>query len=413
MITFNIADTLYVSVKRRQMSLVVNYGQTGYSDPVITGTGVSINTTAKLDTSAKYTLTVEDWSSSTSASGRTSRITFKVGTETKVLTVNQFSNPIPVWKDTEVFVAQDGQNTAYSLTDVGGKLIYKGIAAGVGDVTKPILLNRIIASRLRPQELLYQCEEQMIWETFDDDILEVLVLRGETLIGFYSFILDYSGYQEYKGGTSICRNRPITGRITASMTPSVSIYDSTDEHYWVEYNYDANNPESFDDLGLCLSSSAELLVKPDTEHLEVMTPDGPVLKLDVVCTGSAALYYVNRLGVWDYFLLEGNVVKNSGIERSYFTRDAVNKPLGQKDSYQSQVKTSWTLNTGYLTDEQSETLAEHLLSSNQVYLQDFKTGKLIPVILTTTSTEVKNYRNGRKLAQYTITAENKTQDLVR
>lgn len=417
MITFSVESPQFISVKGGSFDLTVNYGQSGYADPVLNNPDMlAITAATKGLDKAVYKIRVKSWDTSTSTTGRLCIITFKVGTETAGFEVVQYSNCIPVWKDTPVSVIENNDNTEYFVKNINsGKVIYKGIAAYIPGATNKILLNRIIANSLEPQYLLYPAEEQFVWETLDDDVLRVKVYTKTRTVGCYSFIRDYSGYTEYTGSLDLCRNKLINNRINYQMVPSISLYDNLGQTFIARYsNASTNIEEVFDDVGTTTSISAEIAVKPDYDHIEILDlEEQSYLQLDLVCTGNAALYYLNKLGAWDYFLVEGNVIKSVAINRLSYTKDAVNKPLGEKLAYESQVKTNWTINTGYLTDKQSAILAEQLLSSNNVYLQYFKTGELVPVILNTTSSEVKNYKNGRKLAQYTIQAETRTQDLTR
>ena len=60
----------------------------------------------------------------------------------------------------------------------------------------------------------------------------------------------------------------------------------------------------------------------------------------------------------------------------------------------------------WLSDEESERLAKHLLSSPDVYLHDFKNDRIIPVNITDSSYKIKTYQNnGKKMVNYTINLE--------
>ena len=69
-----------------------------------------------------------------------------------------------------------------------------------------------------------------------------------------------------------------------------------------------------------------------------------------------------------------------------------------------------------MTDEESERLVFHLLSSptvflqnlnkaNQLYDTDSEFGALLPVRITASSSEYKKFRNGKRLVNYLITFE--------
>ena len=82
-------------------------------------------------------------------------------------------------------------------------------------------------------------------------------------------------------------------------------------------------------------------------------------------------------------------------------------------TYYEEVTAQWNLN-GWLTDEESERLVFHLLSSPIVYFQnlhkenqlyDTDSLDIIPVRITASSSEYKKFRNGRRLVNYLITFE--------
>lgn len=123
--------------------------------------------------------------------------------------------------------------------------------------------------------------------------------------------------------------------------------------------------------------------------------------------GDYALYYLNKLGGWDSFLIEGNVVKTDKYKRYQMGLAYDNNTLDfQKRTYNNEITDTYKLSTGWLTDSQSDTLAKHLLSTNQAYLHNLVTGAIMPVVLTDASATYKTYKtNGRKKVNYTINVE--------
>lgn len=123
--------------------------------------------------------------------------------------------------------------------------------------------------------------------------------------------------------------------------------------------------------------------------------------------GSHAIYYLNRYGGWDSFLIEGNVVKTDKYKRYQTSRTFDNKTIDfQKKTYDNEITESYKLSTGWLTDSQSQVLAEHLLSTNMAYLHNLVTGEIIPINITDASTTYKTYKNNnRKRVNYTINVE--------
>lgn len=123
--------------------------------------------------------------------------------------------------------------------------------------------------------------------------------------------------------------------------------------------------------------------------------------------GEIALYYKNRKGGWDSFLIEGNVTKKDEYTKYTYNRSYNNNTLEfENGTYHSQIVTSYALNTGWLSDLESENLAFNLLSSNEVYLHNLCTDKIYPVVITDNTATYKTYKNNsRKLVNYTINCE--------
>jgi hypothetical protein len=123
--------------------------------------------------------------------------------------------------------------------------------------------------------------------------------------------------------------------------------------------------------------------------------------------GEIALYYKNRKGGWDSFLIEGTVTKKDEYTKYTYNRSFNNNTLEfENGTYHSQIVTSYILNTGWLSDQESDNLAFNLLSSNEVYLHNLCTDKVYPVVITDNTATYKTYKNNsRKLVNYQINVE--------
>lgn len=123
--------------------------------------------------------------------------------------------------------------------------------------------------------------------------------------------------------------------------------------------------------------------------------------------GEIALYYKNRKGGWDAFLIEGTVTKKDKYTKYTYNRSYNNNTLEfENGTYHSQIITSYQLNTGWLNDQESENLAFNLLSSNEVYLHCLCTNQVYPAVITDNSVNYKTYRNNsRKLVNYRINCD--------
>lgn len=117
-----------------------------------------------------------------------------------------------------------------------------------------------------------------------------------------------------------------------------------------------------------------------------------------------ALYYRNAYGGVDMLLMEGNHAESDNITRHTREVEYDNNNISNrgKSDYINELSKSLTLHTSWLSDDESLRM-HHLLNSTEVYLFDIKEQKMIPVLLSNTTTEYKTYKgNGGKLVNYAI-----------
>lgn len=126
------------------------------------------------------------------------------------------------------------------------------------------------------------------------------------------------------------------------------------------------------------------------------------------CKSKWALYYLNRYGGWDAFLIEGYVSRTDSYQRKILKNDYDNNTLEFGDRiYMTDISESYEINTGWLNEKESEILAFNLLPSTTAYLHDLEKDKLIPVNINDAEVMYKNRNNtGRKLLSYTINVTN-------
>ena len=162
----------------------------------------------------------------------------------------------------------------------------------------------------------------------------------------------------------------------------------------------------------------------DIKKVDYKQDNDVLFSYDMNHCGPGAFIYRNRFGGWDSFLIEGNISKtdnytkqNYRIKGEYNQEYVINtlKYIDEKRTDSIDIDTTYEASTGWLTDEESERLVFHLLSSPIVYFQNLhKENQLydtdsnldiIPVRITASSSEYKKFRNGRRLVNYLITFE--------
>ena len=198
---------------------------------------------------------------------------------------------------------------------------------------------------------------------------ELRTRNGGTLLATYGFVYDWS-YETWNGSARTVSN-PINNHYVQGM-----------------YSFDSQ---------IRISQTTQ---KPElATAISVYGPGN--------CCGEVALYYKNRKGGWDSFLIEGNVTKKDEYTKYTYNRSFNNNTLEfENGTYHSQIITNYVLNTGWLTDQESDNLAFNLLSSNEVYLHNLLSDKVYPVVIKDNSATYKTYKNNsRKLVNYQINVE--------
>lgn len=124
---------------------------------------------------------------------------------------------------------------------------------------------------------------------------------------------------------------------------------------------------------------------------------------DVNYCGRYAVYYTGAKGGWGSFLFEGNCKRKDQVERHSINKSYsnVDPDFGEKP-YISEIVPEYELNTGWLTDKQSELFVRDLMQSNQLYLHDLDTNKLFPVVITDSETTYKKFADEHKLISYKL-----------
>lgn len=282
---------------------------------------------------------------------------------------------IPIWKNT--VYTQAGSELIYTI-EVLDEEIFTGKAyAYPNSNTINININKICENYLK--EILpinTFTANTGSWVTTNNSY-KTFVLKDNsgTTLNTYSFYWDWS-YEDLSSASTQSISKPINGRYTLDMYKLQTTLSTTS----VTGNYDKTAAS-----GLGYTTSA---------------------------CGDYALYYINRYGGADSLLIEGNVKEKDEFNVSSFVTYLDGNVERENNRYLNEISHSYELNTGWLKDSESEILAKHLLSSNDVYLHNLKTDKIIPVDITDTSVEYKKFINGRKLVSYTINVKESNKKVI-
>ena len=130
--------------------------------------------------------------------------------------------------------------------------------------------------------------------------------------------------------------------------------------------------------------------------------------------GQYVLFYKNRFGGYDSFLIESNLIEKrtpnktswgDSIPYAYGNEDVLSSNANSYKERLDSEKTTYSFNSGYLSDEQSDRFYNHLILTEEAYLYDCVEGTYIPVKITNGEVEKEVFRNGRKLNSYRVDME--------
>ena len=279
----------------------------------------------------------------------------------------------PIWKDT--YYTTTAASVNYSIR-LDGETIFTGKGVkypGADDMQ--LNINKICRNYL-------ECDIAGLLETMPSSNTNLDHPNAQRTFNFYTGstkVNDYVFYQDYSytddkptTGSSIVVSNPINGHYVSGML-KVRTYRGNSSYYTT---------------GSASSST------------------GLGYTTRVKCV-PYVLYYLNSYGGWDAFAIEGTGIKKDAYT-TYKTDQSYNNTTLQFETnkYVQEIKTTYELNTGLLSDEQSANLAKNLLGSIKVYLQNIDEGWIKPVIITDSNATYQTYQtNGRKLCQYKINVQ--------
>lgn len=268
----------------------------------------------------------------------------------------------PIYRDT--YYTSSASSLVYQIKLEGG-VIYSGRAVRMpGADNLRININKVCRNYL-------ESDITPLFETNGTSITNLNACRtfdltdsAGTVLQQYTFLLDYDYDDTWNGGSKVL-SVPINGHFISGML----------------------KPRTSVSTGNTVSTNAT------TGNYQTQ----------VKCS-DYVLYYLNARGGWDAFVPEGKCQKKDGLT-TYTTDRAFDNTTYEFETnrYVSEIKTSYELSTGLLTDEQSERLAKHLIGSNKVYLHNVKDGWIRPVVIDDKAVTYQTYENnGKKMSVYKI-----------
>lgn len=131
--------------------------------------------------------------------------------------------------------------------------------------------------------------------------------------------------------------------------------------------------------------------------------------------GDYAIYYTNRFGAWSSYLCEGGVTEKDLFSTSDYVRVIDNGRMMDraKTRFNNTITHTYEIKTGWMGDHASRMFAEHLLSSNNVWLHDLRAKRIVPVVITDSEVVYKVFHNERKPFGYVVNLEESNKKVIK
>lgn len=334
---------------------------------------------------------------------------------------------VPIWKDYFVNLGHNGQDLFMVYRIVlpdNSDVIYQGKAflkPGQTDIS--IRINDICADYLENVlPVISQAEFTALGLPLSFRV-DKSIDDGEhwSSVSTIQFLNDWSYDYDYDP-TTMGMSFPINGHIdgrqpmvwtglnvsTIQATITTNGGSTYNVYIPIAISNDFNNDFNYDFARSVRSagSGTAVFLPSAWSDVKSITIQGKTFEVVTDC-GQYALYYINAYGGWDTLLIEGNTLEADNLTRHTRETEYDNGYISNrgKFNYVNEIAKTYTMHTGWLSDDQASRM-HHLLNSTDVYLYDFATEQMIPVVLTGSTTEYKTFKNqGNRMVNYTIQAE--------
>lgn len=315
----------------------------------------------------------------------------------------------PVWKDVKVETATSQDSVDYSIS-VDGSTIFNGKTYRMPGSSKAnIYINRIVRDYLSAKIDFNRTAKVQPQDKYLRAFTLNLVSAGIKSTN-YNIYNDY-GYEdgEIKDNAINILSRPLSNIVDHRQIAFCTFADLSSA---TSHDIEVESQKK----GVTLASSISGKCKTFTVNTNII---GDTITVTDVMAGNIlasyevretcadyCLYYLNAHGGFDHLLIKGNSLRTDDFKRVEITRDVDNTTLQHgRQSVSVEIQPKWKLYTDHLTDAQWA-LTHHLLGSTQVFLHDFATDDIIPVVITANSAEYRTYANqGKKKSYLTIDVE--------
>lgn len=312
----------------------------------------------------------------------------------------------PFWQDT-IYTFPDGAEYGLYVEEsyrVGNmlvkedKLIYSGkVYAAPSEYVVNVSINRICQNYINDTYLPFDDNRVGI-----SDIYKFKLKESNDLLHTYYFVRDWS----YKPLTIGIKTNPIIPFIGTGQRLFFSAFAASEsKSFPYEVKYYDGQEEYTNGLTVTNSVSTEIIALSRLSGADAFIFGDKEYKRLPLCKCKYVMYYLNPYGGWDWLPIIGRVTKKDKIDQYTYTKNYNNTRTDfGKYRYLSEIHTTYTLHTGWLSQAQSDRMWE-VLESNCVYLHNLEEDKIMPVVLTHSDIEYKQKTNKSRMIDYEIIAE--------
>lgn len=287
-------------------------------------------------------------------------------------------------------------SSSFTVTDGDGVTVYTGKAVRRPDETTLTVKVSDIAADILAGRLLNVSDPFTDYEAFAAGV----TVAGNSVTESVDFVNDWSYDRDKSYGATFILSDPIDFLVDGRQTLAVTGYWGGSETATLTLS---DGTSSTQDIGITGGGTWTLDLATIAD-LASVTVGGVTWTVESSCR-DYALHYVNAYGGWDTLLIRGGWKRTDTVARSLHGKAYDNTYAYNRGTvnYLNGVTRSWTLNTGWMTDDASGRTT-HLTESVLVYLEDIAAGELLPVTVDDTTLTRKTYKSeGRRLVNHQIT----------
>lgn len=325
----------------------------------------------------------------------------------------------PIWANREITLSTTATKNIDYIVGVDGVTVFRGVAHKLPNASSiTAIINDIVADYFSKNNIALSKPTDSV------DVVKVVVVAGSTEVFNDYFVNDWSyvlyraedGIEAYPINDPICTTFDIRMPLPISLISAGAISFTVSElgDFSVDFNGDFTVTTGDHTQNVIFSSAGTSMIsralsRAGTIDVNYGTSIGQIKYTGIQSCHRYALYYRNAFGGWDALLIRGAVTQSDSYSRKTVRRGQGTTIdwnaygcIRTRENYLNEVTRSYTLNTGWLTDDEASRM-HHLLGSTAVMLFDIEEGIFTPVVITNNECPYKTFKNqGGKMVNYEI-----------